>query len=185
MISFKEYCGQIKEDWGKTSPIPKEVYDFPKYTEIAHNKKELQKLIEERIGRGGVNADLNDIDVSNITDMSGLFRFSQFNGDISKWDVSNVENMWIMFNNSKFNGDISKWDVSNVKNMSSMFNESEFNGDISKWDVSKVENMEGMFLYSKFNGDISKWDVSNVKNMGVCSVTPSSTGTSRNGTWAT
>ena len=29
MISFKEYCKIIKEDWGKTSPIPKEVYDFP------------------------------------------------------------------------------------------------------------------------------------------------------------
>ena len=26
MITFKEYCKTIKEDWGKTSPIPKEVY---------------------------------------------------------------------------------------------------------------------------------------------------------------
>ena len=31
MISFKEFCRckSIREDWGKTSPIPKEVYKFP------------------------------------------------------------------------------------------------------------------------------------------------------------
>ena len=26
MITFKEYCKNLKEDWGKTSPIPKETY---------------------------------------------------------------------------------------------------------------------------------------------------------------
>lgn len=29
MITFKEYCKILKEDWGKTSPIPKEVYGSP------------------------------------------------------------------------------------------------------------------------------------------------------------
>ena len=29
MITYREYCKTIKEDWGKTSPIPKEVYDYP------------------------------------------------------------------------------------------------------------------------------------------------------------
>ena len=29
MITYREYCKTIREDWGKTSPIPKEVYDFP------------------------------------------------------------------------------------------------------------------------------------------------------------
>ena len=109
MISFKEYCGQINEDWGKTSPIPKEVYDFPKYTEITRNKKELQDLIKERIEREGVKADLNDIDVSQITDMSYMFLDSEFNGDISNWNVGRVRDMRYMFDDSPLEKNPPKW----------------------------------------------------------------------------
>ena len=130
------------------------------------NKNELEKLIEQLIEERGDEADLNDIDVSKITDMSQLFYKNQkFNGDISKWDVSNVKDMSYMFCNTVFNGDISSWNVSNVEDMSGMFYESQFNGDISKWDVSNVTNMYGMFSNSEFNDDISKWDVSNVVRM--------------------
>ena len=130
------------------------------------NKEELKALIKERIKRGGVNANLNDIDVSQVTDMSSLFCDSEFNGDISKWNVGNVKNMWSMFAGSTFNGDISGWNVSNVEYMGYMFSDSKFNDDISKWNVSRVINMEGIFCNSDFNGDISKWDVSNVECMG-------------------
>ena len=111
-------------------------------------KEELQEIIKQRIAKEGNKADLNDIDVSHITDMSGLFNGSEFNGDISQWDVSNVKNMSNMFYHSDFNQDISNWDVSNVKNMSMMFNHSYFNQDISNWDVSNVENAPNMFVYS-------------------------------------
>ena len=120
-------------------------------------KEELKALIEERIKRDGVNADLNDIDVSRITDMSDLFFGSEFNGDISKWDVSGVKNMRGMFSHSPFNGDISKWDVGNVKDMSSMFFCSKFNGDISGWNVGKVKNMRYMFADSPLESRPPKW----------------------------
>ena len=115
-----------------------------KNSKIAYNyhpktKDELKKIIKRRIESEGNKCDLNDIDTSNITDMSYLFEDSDFNGDISKWNVSNVESMWAMFYRSNFNGDISNWDVSNVTNMTCMFYGSVFNQDISNWDVSNVK----------------------------------------------
>ena len=87
-----------------------------KYNYFPKTKKELKNIITQRIKENGNEVDLNDIDVSNITDMSGLFyKFYYFNGDISDWDVSNVTDMNSMFDNCKsFNRDISSWDVSNV-----------------------------------------------------------------------
>ena len=67
---------------------------------------ELEELVDKLIEERGFKADLNDIDTSEITDMSVLFFNSNFNGDISNWDVSNVKNMRLMFSGSKFNGDI-------------------------------------------------------------------------------
>lgn len=136
------------------------------YTKFPKNKHELISIIKDEIEKNGADCDLNYIDVSKITDMSGLFLcFNQFNGDISKWDVSNVQNMSWMFTESDFDGNISKWDVSSVKSMESMFANTRFNGDISKWDVSGVKNMSSMFFSSKFNNDsICNWNVSNVTN---------------------
>ena len=129
-------------------------------------KEELQDIITQRIKDEGNEVDLNDIDVSNITDMSALFeKMKDFNGDISAWDVSKVTDMSYMFWECKlFNQDISKWNVSNVTNMYVMFYGCKtFNQDISAWNVSKVNNMSGMFYWCEsFNQDISKWDVSNV-----------------------
>ena len=91
-----------------------------KNSKIAYNyhpktKDELKDIIKQKIESEGNECDLNDIDTSNITDMSNLFAYSHFNGDISRWNVSKVTNMSGMFYGSKFNGDISNWDVSNVK----------------------------------------------------------------------
>ena len=118
---------------------------------IAHpkDKKELINEIRIRLDRGQYN--LNDIDTSEITDMSFLFKgfrlYDLSKLDISKWDVSKVTDTRFMFSRCEsFNSDLSKWDVSSVKDMEGMFaNCKKFNSDLSKWDVSKVEYMQDMF----------------------------------------
>ena len=129
-------------------------------------REELRKIIKQRIKVEGNEVNLNNIDVSQITNMSYLFENLDFNGDISEWDVSKVKDMhYMFFDCANFNQDISNWNVSNVINMGSMFFKCiNFNQDISSWDVSSVKNMERMFYGCKsFNQDISSWDVLNVK----------------------
>ena len=92
------------------------------YKYFPKTKDELKTIIEKRVKDEGNKVNLNDIDVSKITDMSHLFEGTTFNGDISNWDVSNVENMSNMFYECEsFNQDISNWDVSNVIDMRYMF----------------------------------------------------------------
>jgi len=108
-------------------------------------------------------------DVSNITNMSELFRDkTTFNDDINSWDVSNVTNMdALFFNASLFNQNLLSWDISNVNNASAMFqNATNFNQDISSWDVSSVTYLGRMFGNAiSFDQDLSNWDVSNVEYM--------------------
>ena len=118
---------------------------------------ELEELVNKLIKERGNNADLNDIDTSEITDMNYMFGLSNFNGDISKWDVSKVEDMNFMFAHSKFDGDLSNWDVSKVEDMHCMFRGSNFNGDISNWDVSNVKYMRNMFDESPLEKNQPKW----------------------------
>ena len=92
--------------------------------------------------------DISDWDVSNVTDISGMFYdCASFNQDISCWNVSSVTGMASVFCRCRsLNQDLSKWDVSNVNDMSYMFYGCEsFNKDISSWDVSKVGYNKLMF----------------------------------------
>jgi len=111
------------------------------------------------------NQPIGNWDVSNVTDMLGMFADSQFNQPIGDWDVSNVTDMLGMFADSQFNQPIGDWDVSNVTDMSGMFSKSQFNQPIGDWDVSNVTDMSRMFQYSPFNQPIGNWDVSNVTDM--------------------
>ena len=136
------------------------------------DKAELHQFISHIVYKIDPCANLNWLDVSNITNMNGIFHDMPFNGDISEWDVSNVKDMANMFDSciqfTGINTDLSKWDVSSVENMNAMFSTCSFNGinnDLANWNVSKVKDMGNMFAYSTFDSDISNWDVSHVKYM--------------------
>ena len=113
--------------------------------------------------------EINNWDVSNITDMSSLFKNKEtFNENINNWDVSHVTNMSLMFFKAKsFNQPLDNWNVSNVKDMMGMFREAEqFNQSLDNWNVSNVKYMPLMFMSAQtFNQPLNSWDVSNVEDM--------------------
>ena len=116
-----------------------------------------------------INADIGAWDTSNVTYMGNMFsRATAFNQDLSSWDTSKVTSMGSMFNDATaFNQDLSSWDTSNVTSMSYMFDGATvYNQDLSSWDTSKVTTMWSMFSdATAFNQDISSWDTSNVTFM--------------------
>ena len=73
------------------------------------SRKELKELVDQLIEKRGNEANLNDIDTSEITDMFKLFCRSNFNGDISEWNVSNVKTMNYMFYKSPLEKNTPKW----------------------------------------------------------------------------
>ena len=80
---------------------------------VVKNKIELRRLINQRIEEQGPNCDLNDIDVSGITNMSHLFYRSKFNGDISGWNVSRVVSMRRIFSGmtGRLTNKLTNWDT--------------------------------------------------------------------------
>ena len=97
------------------------------------SKEELKSFIDNLIKKRGLNANLNDIDTSEIEDMSFLFYGSKFNGDISRWNVSEVTDISCMFAFSEFNQDISRWDVGKFTDMTGMLIECPLEKNPPKW----------------------------------------------------
>ena len=119
-------------------------------------------------GIGLHNGDISNWDVSNVTDMRGMFAFAEkFNRPLNKWDVSNVTNMDGMFTcTRKFDQALNNWNVSNVTNMHGMFEYAlKFNQILNSWNVSNVTNMSEMFFGTPFNQALDNWNVSNVTSM--------------------
>ena len=134
------------------------------YNYFPKDKNELKEIIKEHYNKGIY--DLNDIDVSEITDFSSLFNMDKNTEnkdfDVSKWNVSSGEDFSEMFRFcTKLNCNLSKWDVSSGISFNSMFfNCYIFNSDISDWNVSRGENFSWMFYTCyKFNRNLSKWKI--------------------------
>lgn len=138
-----------------TYPYPLQIYNVSRITDMSYLFRDYEFTDD----------DISQWDVSNVTDMRGLFMNSNFQGDISGWNVSNVKDMSGMFFQTDFDGDLSQWNVSKVTDMVAMFRNTNFQGDISRWNISNVIHMHQLFMNSLFDGDISTWDVSRVENM--------------------
>jgi hypothetical protein len=125
---------------------------------IAKDKQHLISLIETH--------PLHLIDVSNIFDLSNLFKYKKVSGDISKWNVRNAVNLSDMFAYSIFSDNhdnlLSLWNVENAIDLSGMFRHSNFNGYINKWNISNALDVSDMFAYTDYNKPLNEWNISNV-----------------------
>ena len=91
-----------------------------------------------------------------------------FNQDINNWDVSNVTNMYTMFKGAaNFNQPLDKWNTSNLTGLADIFCDAfSFNQDLNSWKTEKVEYMNNAFFNaSSFNQDnIKNWNFKKVKD---------------------
>ena len=127
----------------------------------------LYKLLKKLIKKRGPDADLTDVDVSNITSFQSLFR--QLHQDrvyvkninISNWNTSKVKNMENMFLGcDTFNGDVSNWDVSNVESMKGIFSNCfAFEGKgLETWEPKNVNNLDWAFYRCRnLKADLNNW----------------------------
>ena len=96
---------------------------------------------------------IEDWDVSEVTNMSRLFRVDADKDYVEEEDDDNDgndDNYDDDKDGFKRSYDISRWDVSNVTNMLGMFVfASGFPVPIGRWDVSKVTDMAGMFSFAR------------------------------------
>lgn len=147
----------------------------------------IHDIVLDGIVKFGPEADLNYIDVSEVTQFRTLFSNSVYHTslharlkkehgwntdmtnkispDISRWDVSNADDMLGMFYFCRgFNSDLSQWDVSNVKTTRNMFHSClKFNKDLSMWNLENAEDVTGMFnTCISLDQDFSSWELPNV-----------------------
>jgi surface protein len=120
------------------------------------------------------NGSVNGWNVSNVTNMQGLFQQTQFNSPLDTWDVRKVtsmggssDNTEGMFKSTPFNQDISMWQTDSLVLLGSTFYAAtQFNQNINSWNVSKVTNMNGTFAFAyAFNQPLNNWNTSNVIGM--------------------
>ena len=170
---FAGNSGMVGNTYGLSTPNPLKT-EFGQSVTAITTKAQLASVIDEWIadphaaqfttpGNTPYYGTITWWDVSQVTDMSGLFSGkTTFNSDISGWYVGNVTNMSSMFSGATaFNQNISGWLVRSVTNMSSMFSgASAFNQDISTFRVYSVTNMNNMFNGATlFDKDLSYWKI--------------------------
>ena len=119
--------------------------------------------------------DGSNLDVSNVTDMSGMFESNSISDltSLADWDTSNVTDMSGMFVANKISNltPLINWDTSKVTNMRGMFAANSISDltPLANWNISKVTDMSSMLANNPDLIDlkpIANWNISGVENAG-------------------
>ena len=109
---------------------------------------------------------IEEWNVSQVTDMSELFKDSSFNSDITNWNTSNVANMSAMFYQATSFNQPLEWNTENVEDMSFMFQGAEsFNQTLNFSNTRNVKDMSAMFFQAENFDQPLNFDTRNVRNM--------------------
>jgi len=135
------------------------------------NDDNIRDLLEEyftSIEGGGEPryARLNNWDVSNVTNMSGLFMYNELLTEpLNNWRVYNVTNMSSMFDGcTNFNQPLDDWydRINNVNNMMGMFaNTRSFLQDLHTWNIPRERRVDvtHIFANSRMQDNLDFWPV--------------------------
>ena len=132
--------------------------------------KEKRKVTEAELRQMVKNKDssISDVDVSDVKDMSYLFRNKDFGGswtaDLSGWDTSKVENMEAMFSGCPITK-VELLDTSKVKDMYMMFQGCTKLSEVILPNTENVTNMNSMFYGCTSLKEVTLSHTESVKNM--------------------
>ena len=119
-----KYIKSINEIWGPV--LKRDLLGETREEDKFHTKEELQEYLKSEIERQGENVVIQNLDVSLVENLSGLFEDIAIDVktlDLSGWKTGNVKYMdelfWNCFTLQSIN--LSGWDTSNVKDMENMF----------------------------------------------------------------
>ena len=116
-------------------------------------------------GRNNPDILIENIDTSNVTNMSNMFNGCAQLTTVPLFDTSNVTNMSDMFNGCKQLTTVPLFDTSNVGDMTNIFNMCTKLTTVPLFDTSKVVNMYYMFNYCTQLTTVPLFNTSNVVNM--------------------
>lgn len=157
------------EDPFKTQSNDKRIISQPK-----EQKEAIKQLVRKKLS----NIDLSWIDIRNLSDLSSLFKNTDFTTiDITGWNtkgVSNFEKMFADMDNLQAIYGIEDFDLSSAYDISSMFDNcgtKELKLDLSKWNTSKVRYFKDMFAYFRGTslGDLGNWRFDKIDTIGYIS----------------
>ena len=162
----------INEFWGAV--IRRDMSSAVREEDKFHSKGELKDYLKKEIRKQGKNVVIRNLDVSDIEDLSYLFK-GLLSGvetlDLSGWNTSGVKDIHSMFafcDNIK-SLDLSGWDTSDVENMGNLFYDCENleSLDLSGWITDEVIKMYNVFIYciNLKSLDLSGWNTDNVEDM--------------------
>ena len=128
------------------------ISQYKNYKYHPKNRQELVELIAKKnqdIKKGDM-LDLNDIDVSEITDICYLFEnIKPVKVNMNNWNVSNVTDIHGLFWNNRITEEIhiENWDVRNVESAYGVFYfcTKVKKLDLDKWNLSSCKEFDLMF----------------------------------------